>query len=74
MQFPRVLSAWACIAASLLLGACHAMAEQPAAPPTANVVSLDSLAIPLSAGDVTLQLSGDTVAAAHPAMRQSRTP
>ncbi len=49
MQFPRALPAWAAIAASLLLGACHSMAEQLAAPPTAHVVSLDSLAIPVSA-------------------------
>ena len=49
MQFPRALPAWAAIAASLLLGACHSMAEQLAVRPTAHVVSLDSLAIPVSA-------------------------
>jgi hypothetical protein len=51
MQFPRALSVCACIAASLLLGACHSMVEQPAAPPTAHVVSRDSLVIPVSADE-----------------------
>ena len=49
MPMPRTLSAWACIAASQLLAACHSMPEQPAAPPTAHAASLDSLAIPVSA-------------------------
>jgi glycogen debranching enzyme len=49
MPMLRILSAWAYIAASLLLAACYSMPEQPAAPPTAHAVSLDSLAIPVSA-------------------------
>ena len=51
MQFPRALSVCACIAASLSLGACRSMAGQPAAPPTAHVVSRDSLVIPVSADE-----------------------
>ena len=51
MPMLRTLSAWACIAASLLLGACHSMSAQPATRPTAHAVSLDSLAIPVSADE-----------------------
>ncbi len=49
MQLPRTLSACACVAASLLLAACHAMPEQSASSPTTGAVTLDSLAIPVSA-------------------------
>ena len=49
MPFPRTLSVCACIAASLLLAACRAMPEQSASSPTAGAVTLDSLAIPVSA-------------------------
>ena len=48
---PRTLSAWACIAACLLLAACHSLPELPASPPTPPEVSLDSLAIPVSADE-----------------------
>jgi glycogen debranching enzyme len=49
MQLPRALSACACVAASLLLAACHSMPEQSASSPTTGAVTLDSLAIPVSA-------------------------
>jgi len=51
MQFPRTLSACVCIAASLLLAACHSMPEQSASLPAAGVVTLDSLAVPVSADE-----------------------
>ena len=49
MQLPRTLSACACVAASLLLAACHSMPERSASSPTTGAVTLDSLAIPVSA-------------------------
>ena len=51
MPMPRTLSACAYVAASLLLAACHSMPEQSASPPAAGVVTLDSLAIPVSADE-----------------------
>ena len=51
MPLPRTLSAWACIAASLLLAACHSLPQPPASSPTAHGVKLDSLAIPVSADE-----------------------
>ena len=49
MRLLRTLSACACIAASLLLAACHSMPDQSASSATAGAVTLDSLAIPVSA-------------------------
>jgi glycogen debranching enzyme len=49
MQLLRTLSACACVAASLLLAACHSMPEQSASSPTTGAVTLDSLAIPVGA-------------------------
>ena len=49
MQILRTLSAPACIAATVLLAACHAMPERATSSPTAGVVTLDSLAVTVSA-------------------------
>ncbi len=49
MRFARSLSVCACVAASLLLAACHSMPEQGASTKTTGAVTLDSLAIPVSA-------------------------
>ena len=51
MPMSRTLSACACTAATLLLAACHSMPELPASPPAASAVTLDSLAIPVSADE-----------------------
>jgi glycogen debranching enzyme len=51
MQLPRTLSACACVAVSLLLVACHSMPQRSASSPTTGAVTLDSLAIPVSADE-----------------------
>ncbi|MDH4110945.1 MAG: hypothetical protein OEW35_21960, partial [Gammaproteobacteria bacterium] len=47
----RTLLVWACCATTLLLAACNSTPRLPASPPTARVVVLDSLAIPVSASE-----------------------
>jgi glycogen debranching enzyme len=51
MPMLRTPAAWACAAVSLLLAACQATPPLPAATRTARVVTLDSLAIPVSASE-----------------------
>ena len=51
MPVSRTLLVWACCATTLLLAACNSTPRLPASPPTARVVVLDSLAIPVSASE-----------------------
>ena len=51
MPTSRILMAWACAAATLLLAACQSAPQPTALPPTVRVVTLDSLAIPVGANE-----------------------
>ncbi len=51
MPMLRTHSAWACAAVTLLLAACQSTPQLSASPRTARVVTLDSLAIPVSASE-----------------------